>query len=132
MLACGGCRANTGWDYETLRLVKLTLARPLQRSICCLHLLQLPFKAFLKVLGNETTGLSFAYANDRPQRQSSQDLRCPKQVFAGLPILDVHAEGHAAAVKRLLWDNCYYAHPESILLSSLLDSLLANRILNGI
>lgn len=56
LIGSDGPPSNTGWKGGLIRLLEEELERPLQRSICLLHLNELPFKRFLASYGYGSYG----------------------------------------------------------------------------
>ena len=53
---CDGTSTNTGRHAGVIALLEKHLRRSLQRSICCLHRIELPFRHFFCSLDGVTTG----------------------------------------------------------------------------
>ena len=53
---CDGTNTNTGRHSGVVALLERRLGRQLQRSICCLHRIELPFRHYFTSLDGVTTG----------------------------------------------------------------------------
>ena len=56
VIGCDGCNVNTGHKGGVITKLEIKLQRPLQWSICLLHMNELPLRALVKSLDGETTG----------------------------------------------------------------------------
>ena len=55
-VCCDGTNVNVGRDGGIIRILELSLGRPLQRMISCLHFNELPLKYLFENYFGKTTG----------------------------------------------------------------------------
>ena len=80
VVGCYGCPTNTGKHNGIIRRIELELCRPLQWSICILHMNELPLRALIVALDGPTKGPS-SYSGKISSAINIQDTE-----FGALPI----------------------------------------------
>ena len=56
IVRCDGTNVNTGWKNGVIRQIEICIGRLLQRSICLLHFIELPFRHMFQHVDGATTG----------------------------------------------------------------------------
>ena len=56
VIGCDGTNVNTGWKGGAIRLIEVSISKPLQWSICLLHTNELPLRHLLQSLDGHTKG----------------------------------------------------------------------------
>lgn len=56
LIGADGCLVNTGWKAGAIRQIEELLNKPLQRSVCMLHLGELPLRAVFEAIYGKSVG----------------------------------------------------------------------------
>ncbi len=78
IVGCDGTNVNTGWKNWVIRQIEVYIGRPLQRSICLLHFIELPFRHMFQHVDGATTG-----PNSFCGQKGQQLIKCET-----LPVVD--------------------------------------------
>jgi len=99
---CDGTSTNTGRHAGVVALLERRLGRQLQRSICCLHRIELPFRHYFTSLDGVTTGPN-SFSGPIGTLAAGNLHLLPPRKFAPIQSPDFSALPDEV-VKKLSWD----------------------------
>ncbi|KAL5272301.1 hypothetical protein ACHWQZ_G000503 [Mnemiopsis leidyi] len=124
---CDGTSTNTGRHAGVVALLERRLGRQLQRSICCLHRIELPFRHYFTSLDGVTTGPN-SFSGPIGTLAAGNLHLLPPRKFAPIQSPDFSALPDEV-VKKLSWDQkVLYRHVVAVQKGNLTPKLANTEI----